>query len=125
MSDIKKLVIGFLIGLLIGVVYSSIAFATPSKIKGNLKISNERILEIEKCVKKHLKFPSFINMKYEIRTSLAYEWRGHDGQVLGEASNRGHLIKFDGKDETVLAHEIAHVYGADEDKAQETEWYCG
>lgn len=101
---------------------SSSVYASPVELKG-VKIPESEIASIEKEVKALMNIPTWLNVFYRLKGKPYYNSL-HPKQlgVTITKPKQTRLVMFDGKSRDILAHEIAHVYGANEVKAREIQW---
>ena len=77
-------------------------------------LSSERMAEIDSFVRKQVSFP---------KREFAVKISGLCGDgVKGTYSFSTDTVCFDGFDEEIFAHEVAHAYGMDEEWAEEVAW---
>lgn len=98
-------------------LWASTVFAVPIEINSNVVFSYNEIVTMEKYVQKEL------GMEYKWRK---YNVKGFPSYGRPSLEKKGKYsfgtIFFDGKDEGVLVHELAHVYGASEWEAYQIAW---
>ena len=116
--------------ILIILLFSSLCYASPIS-QENVIVPDVKIAE--DFVKDRLGFTSDfayvlvgnpgINMQKRIWIEDLPKTKGFECQE-GEfyIKNGKRIVIFDGEDTNVLVHELAHVYGADEQKADEITW---
>ena len=103
------------------------AHALPTEMRG-VQITEQRVIEIEDMVKSKLGVMKPLYLSYRLHGSIGLGRHGLGGRFTGKHTRikrhvglwnpRNRLITFDGRAENILAHEIAHVYGADEKTAR-------
>jgi len=101
-------------------LWSGAAHAVPVEMNSNVEISREQIVLVERFVQKELGIQEGIWKEYNVKGLLSY--RRLEFALEPKGTYRNGTIYFDGRDEGVLAHELAHVYGASEWEAYQIAW---